>query len=42
MNSFDRLSKSDYIPSQEDVLRVRIPTTGIVQITFPIKGVKFK
>ena len=38
---FDRLSDiatTKYIPSQEDILRVRVPTTGIVETSFSIDG----
>ena len=30
LSSFDRLIQSDYIPTQQDVLRTRVKTTGIV------------
>lgn len=42
---FDKLaeiSAKDYIPSVEDILRVRIRTTGIVEHPFTIEGVKFR
>jgi len=32
----------DYLPSLNDVLRSRIPTTGIVESIFEIEGTKFK
>lgn len=43
--SDDRLmeiGKSDYVPNQQDVLRSRVKTTGIVENDFTIEGNKFK
>jgi len=34
LDGLDRLCAADYIPSIDDVLRVRVPTTGIVEYTF--------
>ena len=36
------LGKADYIPSEQDVLRSRIRTTGIVENNFTIDGNKFR
>ena len=36
-----RLSKVDYIPTTDDVLRSRVRTTGIVQSDFTIKSLQF-
>jgi len=38
----DEISKEGYIPSQGDVLRARVRTTGIVENDFAIEGNKFK
>ncbi len=32
----------DYIPSEQDVLRTRIKTTGIVEVQFLYKGLRFR
>lgn len=37
-----RLCTADYIPSEQDVLRSRVRTTGIVQSDFTIKNLNFK
>merc|ERR1711988_1230494 len=37
----ERISKPDYLPTEQDVLRSRVRTTGIVQSDFVIKGVNF-
>jgi len=42
---FDRLHdiiKDDYIPTQQDVLRSRVRTTGIVETSFEIEGNQFR
>ncbi|XP_060654107.1 G protein alpha q subunit-like [Drosophila nasuta] len=31
LNEIERIEKADYIPSEQDILRVRSPTTGIIQ-----------
>ncbi|OAF71007.1 Guanine nucleotide-binding protein G(q) subunit alpha [Intoshia linei] len=36
LNSLDRLCVENYIPSTQDVLRARVPTTGIVEYNFTI------
>ncbi|XP_042905576.1 guanine nucleotide-binding protein G(i) subunit alpha [Parasteatoda tepidariorum] len=42
LNSLDRISQSNYIPSQQDVLRTRVKTTGIVETHFTFKDLHFK
>lgn len=42
LNSLDRISKHNYIPTQQDVLRTRVKTTGIVETHFSFKGLHFK
>jgi len=41
MNSLDRILTEGYIPSEQDVLRSRIQTTGIIETSFNIQGKKF-
>jgi len=41
-NDVMRLSAADYIPNEQDVLRSRVRTTGIVQTDFKIKALDFK
>jgi len=36
LDSIDRISKENYIPTDEDILRVRIPTTCIIQEDFQL------
>ena len=42
LDSLDRISNPSYRPSKQDILLTRIKTTGIVEISFLIKGVQFR
>ena len=37
LNALDRLSQDDYIPTEQDILRSRAKTTGVVEIFFHYK-----
>ncbi|KAJ8374439.1 hypothetical protein SKAU_G00050190 [Synaphobranchus kaupii] len=36
MNNLDRIAAPDYIPDRQDILRVRVPTTGINDYSFMV------
>ncbi|KAJ0068420.1 hypothetical protein NL108_008381, partial [Boleophthalmus pectinirostris] len=42
LNDLERISRPDYIPTQQDVLRTRVKTTGIVETHFTFKDLHFK
>merc|ERR1712012_1390155 len=42
LNALDRLSAPNYRPTQQDVLRTRVKTTGIIETQFSYKGLHFK
>ncbi|XP_061767973.1 guanine nucleotide-binding protein G(i) subunit alpha-1 isoform X1 [Nerophis ophidion] len=42
LNDLDRISQGTYIPTQQDVLRTRVKTTGIVETHFTFKDLHFK
>ncbi|CAG02412.1 unnamed protein product [Tetraodon nigroviridis] len=42
LNDLDRISQAAYIPTQQDVLRTRVKTTGIVETHFTFKDLHFK
>lgn len=42
LNALERISQPNYIPSQQDVLRTRVKTTGIVETHFMFKNLHFK
>ncbi|XP_039268927.1 guanine nucleotide-binding protein G(i) subunit alpha-2-like [Styela clava] len=41
LDEIDRLAKSDYIPTEQDILRTRIKTTGIIETKFTFKEISF-
>uniref|UniRef100_S4RPI4 Guanine nucleotide-binding protein G(i) subunit alpha-2 n=1 Tax=Petromyzon marinus TaxID=7757 RepID=S4RPI4_PETMA len=42
LNDVARISRADYVPTQQDVLRTRVKTTGIVETHFIFKSLHFK
>ncbi|KAK6312880.1 hypothetical protein J4Q44_G00162270 [Coregonus suidteri] len=42
MNALDRIAEASYLPTQQDVLRVRVPTTGIIEYPFDLQSVIFR
>lgn len=42
LDSLPRISAPDYVPTQQDVLRTRVKTTGIIETKFRYKGLLFK
>lgn len=42
MDSLDRISTKDYLPTEQDVLRVRVPTTGIIEYPFVLENITFR
>uniref|UniRef100_A0A4W5M2N5 Guanine nucleotide binding protein (G protein), alpha inhibiting activity polypeptide 3 n=1 Tax=Hucho hucho TaxID=62062 RepID=A0A4W5M2N5_9TELE len=42
LNDLDRISQQNYVPTQQDVLRTRVKTTGIVETHFTFKDLYFK
>uniref|UniRef100_A0A6G1S786 Guanine nucleotide-binding protein G(I) subunit alpha n=1 Tax=Aceria tosichella TaxID=561515 RepID=A0A6G1S786_9ACAR len=42
LDSLPRISAPNYLPSQQDVLRTRVKTTGIIETKFRYKGLLFK
>lgn len=42
LNSLDRISQPNYVPTQQDVLRTRVKTTGIIETHFTFKSLHFK
>ena len=42
LNSLDRIASPHYVPTQQDVLRTRVKTTGIIETHFTFKGLNFK
>lgn len=42
LDSIDRISQKDYLPTEQDVLRVRVPTTGIIEYPFMLENITFR
>uniref|UniRef100_A0A4W3HFR5 Guanine nucleotide-binding protein subunit alpha n=1 Tax=Callorhinchus milii TaxID=7868 RepID=A0A4W3HFR5_CALMI len=42
LSDLDRISEPAYLPTQQDVLRVRIPTTGIIEYPFDLQSIIFR
>lgn len=41
-DAIDRIARDDYVPTEQDVLRSRAKTTGIIETEFEVDGVKFR
>ncbi|XP_076064345.1 G protein alpha q subunit isoform X5 [Oratosquilla oratoria] len=41
LTQIDRIAAKDYLPSQQDILRVRVPTTGIIEYPFDLEEIRF-
>ncbi|KAH0616463.1 hypothetical protein JD844_027573 [Phrynosoma platyrhinos] len=42
LNDLDRLTASGYVPNEQDVLRSRVKTTGIIETQFSFKDLHFR
>ncbi|XP_028293128.1 guanine nucleotide-binding protein subunit alpha-11b isoform X1 [Gouania willdenowi] len=42
LTDLDRIADRSYLPTQQDVLRVRIPTTGIIEYPFDLQSIIFR
>ncbi|XP_066269744.1 guanine nucleotide-binding protein subunit alpha-11 [Branchiostoma lanceolatum] len=42
LSDLDRIAEPDYLPTEQDVLRVRVPTTGIIEYPFDLDNVIFR
>ncbi|XP_041666911.1 guanine nucleotide-binding protein subunit alpha-14-like [Cheilinus undulatus] len=42
LSDLDRITAVPYIPTQQDILRVRVPTTGIIEYPFDLSKVIFR
>lgn len=38
----DKVAAPDYLPSEQDILRVRVPTTGIIEYPFDLDEIRFR
>ncbi|XP_034249118.1 guanine nucleotide-binding protein G(q) subunit alpha isoform X1 [Thrips palmi] len=42
LNEIDRVADSNYLPNEQDILRVRVPTTGIIEYPFDLEEIRFR
>jgi hypothetical protein len=42
LEALDRIAAPDYLPTQQDILRVRVPTTGIIEYPFDLQEIRFR
>ena len=42
MDEYDRIVEEDYLPTEQDILRSRVPTTGIIENVFELDGIIFR
>ncbi|KAF6774010.1 hypothetical protein AHF37_06136 [Paragonimus kellicotti] len=42
LDNFDLIAAPDYLPTLQDILRVRVPTTGIVEYPFNLNSTVFR
>ncbi|XP_064153135.1 guanine nucleotide-binding protein subunit alpha-14-like [Anguilla rostrata] len=42
LTDLDRIADPAYVPTQQDILRVRVPTTGIIEYPFDLESVIFR
>lgn len=38
----DRVAGRSYLPTEQDILRVRVPTTGIIEYPFDLEEIRFR
>jgi guanine nucleotide-binding protein G(o) subunit alpha len=42
LDDLDRIGSADYLPTEQDLLRTRVKTTGVVEVNFELKGIHFR
>uniref|UniRef100_A0AC34GCD5 Uncharacterized protein n=1 Tax=Panagrolaimus sp. ES5 TaxID=591445 RepID=A0AC34GCD5_9BILA len=42
LSDVKRLAVPDYLPTEQDILRVRVPTTGIIEYPFDLEQIIFR
>ncbi|XP_060055522.1 guanine nucleotide-binding protein subunit alpha-14 isoform X2 [Erinaceus europaeus] len=42
LTDIDRIATPSFVPTQQDVLRVRVPTTGIIEYPFDLENIIFR
>lgn len=42
LDDLERISAAEYLPTEQDILRARQPTTGIIEYPFDLDGIVFR
>lgn len=42
LSDMERIEKEDYLPTEQDILRARAPTTGIIEYPFDLDSIIFR
>lgn len=42
LSDIERIAEPSYLPTQQDILRVRVPTTGIIEYPFDLEEIRFR
>ena len=42
LSDLDRIGSPDYLPTEQDILRARVPTTGIIEYPFDLDSIIFR
>ena len=42
MDDINRIEDVEYLPTEQDILRSRVPTTGIIEYPFDLDGIVFR
>ncbi|KOB72675.1 Guanine nucleotide-binding protein G(Q) subunit alpha, partial [Operophtera brumata] len=42
LQEIDRVAAPNYLPTEQDILRVRVPTTGIIEYPFDLEEIRFR
>src|SRR6218665_108187 len=42
LDSIEKIALADYLPTLQDILRVRVPTTGIIEYPFDLDSIIFR
>ncbi|XP_065567169.1 G protein alpha q subunit-like [Artemia franciscana] len=42
LSDLDRISSPDFLPTEQDILRARVPTTGIIEYPFDLDSIIFR
>ena len=42
LSDLERIEKPDFLPTEQDILRARVPTTGLIEYPFDLDSIIFR